>query len=223
MAEGCYIRRVGNANPYSADNLTCKAFATCIISASGGLLIGYDLGISGGVITMDPFLKKFFPEVYEEQSSLRPSDNQSCKFDSRTFTLFTSSLYSMQSVPIYLSEVAPYFCRGAMHMLFQSAIANGFLIANVMNHSFVKFEGYREWRLSLGLAIVPAIIVIVAGLVLPETPICLIESGKNYKAKELLIKLHGVTNVDQELAGLVAASNESQFRRFYTKMVSTLQ
>jgi MFS family permease len=42
---------------------------------------------------MDPFLKKFFPNVYEKEANIKPSDNQYCKFDSQTLTLFTSSLY----------------------------------------------------------------------------------------------------------------------------------
>jgi len=42
---------------------------------------------------MDPFLNKFFPEVYEKENNVKASDNQYCKFDSQTLTLFTSSLY----------------------------------------------------------------------------------------------------------------------------------
>ena len=42
---------------------------------------------------MDPFLKKFFPDVYEKEHNIKPSDNQYCKFDSQVLTLFTSSLY----------------------------------------------------------------------------------------------------------------------------------
>ena len=41
---------------------------------------------------MDPFLKKFFPSVYRKQKA-DDSDNQYCKFDSQTLTMFTSSLY----------------------------------------------------------------------------------------------------------------------------------
>ena len=47
----------------------------------------------GGVTSMDSFLSKFFPAVYEKQISTDPSNNQYCKFDSQTLTLFTSSLY----------------------------------------------------------------------------------------------------------------------------------
>eukprot|EP00250_Pteridium_aquilinum_P012445 c20731_g2_i2 orf=3-848(-) len=63
----------------------------CLTAASGGLLFGYDLGISGGVSSMDGFLLKFFPEVYRKKNDAR-TDNY-CKFDNQLLTLFTSSLY----------------------------------------------------------------------------------------------------------------------------------
>ncbi|KAK4578392.1 hypothetical protein RGQ29_028490 [Quercus rubra] len=58
----------------------------------GGLIFGYDIGISGGVTSMAPFLQKFFPSVYHKEA-LDKSTNQYCKFDSVTLTMFTSSLY----------------------------------------------------------------------------------------------------------------------------------
>jgi len=42
---------------------------------------------------MNPFLQKFFPHVYEQDVTIKPSANQYCRFDSQTLTLFTSSLY----------------------------------------------------------------------------------------------------------------------------------
>ena len=36
----------------------------CVADATGGLLLGYDIGILGGVTSMESFLSKFFPFVY---------------------------------------------------------------------------------------------------------------------------------------------------------------
>ena len=41
---------------------------------------------------MPDFLSKFFPSVYKKETA-EESNNQYCKFDSVTLTLFTSSLY----------------------------------------------------------------------------------------------------------------------------------
>ncbi|OMO58252.1 General substrate transporter [Corchorus olitorius] len=64
----------------------------CIVAAMGGSLFGYDLGVSGGVTSMDDFLKEFFPKIYRrKQEKLHETDY--CKYDNQILTLFTSSLY----------------------------------------------------------------------------------------------------------------------------------
>ncbi|KAL5550519.1 hypothetical protein UlMin_000695, partial [Ulmus minor] len=47
--------------------LTKQVLVCSIIAAFGGLMFGYDIGISGGVTSMDDFLIKFFPAVYEKK------------------------------------------------------------------------------------------------------------------------------------------------------------
>jgi MFS family permease len=50
------------------------------------------IALSGGVTSMDDFLKKFFPDVYHrKQAHLHETDY--CKYDNQLLTLFTSSLY----------------------------------------------------------------------------------------------------------------------------------
>ncbi|KAF5204105.1 Sugar transport protein [Thalictrum thalictroides] len=62
-----------------------------IVASCGGLMFGYDIGISGGVTAMDDFLIKFFPAVYEKKK--RAKEDNYCKFDDQLVQLFTSSLY----------------------------------------------------------------------------------------------------------------------------------
>ncbi|XP_057812051.1 sugar carrier protein C-like [Salvia miltiorrhiza] len=73
--------------------LTWRVVVTCLVAASGGLIFGYDIGISGGVTSMAPFLNKFFPRVYRREELNGGGTNQYCKFDDALLTLFTSSLY----------------------------------------------------------------------------------------------------------------------------------
>ncbi|RLN34227.1 hypothetical protein C2845_PM03G30630 [Panicum miliaceum] len=44
--------------------------------------LGYDIGISGGITSMDPFLVRFFPSVYRKQAEAADGSNQYCKFNS---------------------------------------------------------------------------------------------------------------------------------------------
>ncbi|CAA2960906.1 sugar transport 1-like [Olea europaea subsp. europaea] len=248
--------------------LTWYVVLTLMAAAMGGLIFGYDIGISGGVTSMAPFLKKFFPSVYHKQMN-DTSTNQYCKFDSQILTLFTSSLYlaalvasffastmtkkfgrrksmmlggiiflvgaiinaaavhvsmliigrvllgigvgfANQSVPLYLSEMSPYNYRGTFNVCFQLMITIGILVANLLNYFSAKIEGGWGWRLSLGLAGVPAIVIIIASFFLSDTPNSLMDRGKEDEAKALLKRIRGVENVDAEFNDILAAKNEAR-------------
>ncbi|KAJ6893385.1 sugar carrier protein C-like [Populus alba x Populus x berolinensis] len=258
---------VGDNKKEYPGNLTPFVTVTCVVAAMGGLIFGYDIGISGGVTSMPSFLRKFFPSVYHKQQD--SITNKYCKYDSQTLTMFTSSLYlaallaslvasivtrkygrklsmlfggllfcagaiingfakavwmlilgrillgfgigfTNQSVPLYLSEMAPYKYRGALNIGFQLSITAGILIANVLNYFFSKIHGGWGWRLSLGGAMVPALIITVGSLVLPDTPNSMIERGQHDEAREKLKRVRGVDDVDEEFNDLVAASEASK-------------
>ncbi|GKV30910.1 hypothetical protein SLEP1_g39677 [Rubroshorea leprosula] len=57
---------------------------------------------------------------------------------------------------------------------------------------------------------VPAIIITVGSLVLPDTSNSMIERGQSTEAKDKLKQIRGVDNVDQEFDDLVAASEASK-------------
>ncbi|KAJ3702870.1 hypothetical protein LUZ61_006575 [Rhynchospora tenuis] len=71
--------------------ITPIVIISCIMAATGGLMFGYDVGISGGVTSMDDFLIKFFPTVYRKKHEDKESNY--CKYDNQGLQLFTSSLY----------------------------------------------------------------------------------------------------------------------------------
>ncbi|KAF7808995.1 Sugar carrier protein C [Senna tora] len=249
--------------------LTFRVVVTCVMAATGGLIFGYDHGVSGGVTSMDTFLEKFFPSVYAKESNMKHNTNQYCKFDSQILTLFTSSLYltalvaglgassitrlmgrratmiigglffvagalfnglamsiwmlilgrmllgfgigcANQSVPIYVSEMAPYKYRGALNMCFQLSITIGIFVANLFNYYFVHILNGQGWRLSLGLGAVPAVIFVVGSFCLPESPSSLVERGSLDKARNELVKIRGTPNVDAELNDIIAASEASK-------------
>lgn len=110
---------------------------------------------------------------------------------------------------MYLSEMAPAKIRGAVNQLFQLATCLGILIANFINYGTNKIHPWG-WRLSLGLATVPATFMFVGGLFLPETPNSLVEQGKLEEGRRVLEKVRGTKNVDAEFADLVDASAAAQ-------------
>ncbi|KAI3831451.1 hypothetical protein MKX03_011243 [Papaver bracteatum] len=256
MAGGAFESSVGGKGKKEyPGELTCFLLFTCLVAACGGLIFGYDIGISGGVTAMTPFLQKFFPKVYRQEIGV-DSANQYCKFNSVPLTFFTSSLYlaalvasvlaseatkkfgrqvtmfvgglvfllgailngvaqnlwmliigrillgigvgcANQSVPLYLSEMAPSKYRGALNSCFQLMIT-------------MTDGPVQGWRVSLGLAVVPALIMTVGGFFLPDTPNSIISRNNPEEAKKQLQRIRGPVNIDEEFSDLVAAIHESQ-------------
>ncbi|KAJ0881680.1 putative major facilitator, sugar transporter, major facilitator superfamily [Helianthus annuus] len=267
MAGGGMVSDKGGARAELYEyRITWYFIFTCIVAALGGSLFGYDLGVSGGVTSMDHFLKEFFPKVYRrKQAHLKETDY--CKYDNQILTLFTSSLYfaalvstffashvtrnrgrrasilwgavsfflgavvnaaaqniamliigrcllgvgigfGNQAVPLYLSEMAPAKIRGRVNQLFQLTTCLGIFIANFVNNGTEKHSW--GWRLSLGLATVPATLMFVGGLFLPETPNSLVEQGRLDEGRTVLEKVRGTKNIEAEFQDLIEASEAAK-------------
>lgn len=113
--------------------------------------------------------------------------------------------FGNQAVPVYLSEMAPTHLRGGLNMMFQLATTTGIFTANMINYGTRKLKPWG-WRLSLGLAAVPAVLMTVGGIVLSETPNSLIERGMQDKGRKVLEKIRGTKNVNAEFEDMVDAS-----------------
>ena len=104
---------------------------------------------------------------------------------------------SSGTVPVYISEVSPANARGWQVSLFQLAITIGILLAYVVDYAFAKSEG---WRWMFGLAVVPAVIFAMGMLYLPESPRWLAMQGNRDRARSVLMRIRGASNVDAEMS-----------------------
>ncbi|KAL4428661.1 hypothetical protein ABPG77_009767 [Micractinium sp. CCAP 211/92] len=71
--------------------LTFYVILVAAVAAAGGLLFGYDIGVTGGVEAFDEFQVKFFPDVYANRHDTTTSPY--CVYDSQKMQAFTSSLF----------------------------------------------------------------------------------------------------------------------------------
>ncbi|RPD60523.1 hypothetical protein L226DRAFT_570024 [Lentinus tigrinus ALCF2SS1-7] len=79
------------------------------------------------------------------------------------------------TVPVYSAECAPPLIRGALVMMFQTWTAFGIMFGYVMNFAFRNIPdpvGVRglNWRLMLGSAGIPALILVAQVYFCPESP-----------------------------------------------------
>lgn len=117
--------------------------------------------------------------------------------------------FGNQAVPLYLSEISPPKIRGAVNQLFQLTTCLGILVAYIINYFTERIHPWG-WRLSLGLACVPATVMFVGGVFLPETPNSLVEQGRLEEARRVLEKVRGTQKVDVEFQDLKAASEAAR-------------
>jgi MFS transporter, SP family, sugar:H+ symporter len=111
-------------------------------------------------------------------------------------------------VPLYLSEIAPTGIRGAIASLNQLMIVVGILSAFIVN-AILASSG--NWRLMLGLAAVPSLILLLGMMFMPETPRHLVHAGEEDKAREVLDampgdehaeeRVHEIREVEQQASG----------------------
>jgi MFS transporter, SP family, sugar:H+ symporter len=104
--------------------------------------------------------------------------------------------------------MAPAHLRGGLNMMFQLATTLGIFTANMINYGTQHLHSWG-WRLSLGLAAIPALLMTVGGSLLPETPNSLIEQGKIDEGRRVLEKIRGTKEVDAEFQDMVEASELS--------------
>lgn len=92
-------------------------------------------------------------------------------------------------VPLYQSETAPKWIRGAIVGAYQLAITIGLLIASIANNGTKDRNDSGAYRIPIAIQFAWAIILIGGMLVLPETPRYYIKKGNFAAAQRSLSKL----------------------------------
>ncbi|MRJ99959.1 sugar porter family MFS transporter [Aeromicrobium sp. S22] len=104
-----------------------------------------------------------------------------------------------QTVPMYVAEMAPAAIRGRLVLCFQLAIGVGIVIATLVGAS-----EQVDWRISIGAAALPALLMLVLQLRLPESPRWLVKQGRTDDAEQVLerVRPEGF-DISQELSEIV--------------------
>ncbi|KAJ6825572.1 putative sugar carrier protein C [Iris pallida] len=97
-----------------------------------------------------------------------------------------------------------------LNIAFQQMITIGIFCANLINYGTSRIKGGWGWRVSLGLAAVPALVITLGSLALPDTPNSLLERGKEEKARAQLRRVRGTEDIHMEFEDLVAACDQAK-------------
>ncbi len=124
------------------------------------------------------------------------------------------------SVPLYIAEIAPAAKRGRLISFFQLAITIGILISYLAGYFF---SGANDgWRMMFWAGVIPALVLLVGMVFLPESPRWLITKGRDAEALEVLQRIEDDADVQAEFKQVKQAivseqNNKTNWRELFSK------
>jgi len=100
------------------------------------------------------------------------------------------------TAPLYISEVSPVEARGGLVSLNQLAITIGIVLSYVVDYTLA---GHQSWRWMFALGVLPAIVLGTGMIFLPASPRWLMSRDLTEKARDVLRRIRGVSDVDIEM------------------------
>ncbi|KAI1820447.1 high-affinity glucose transporter RGT2 [Xylaria intraflava] len=107
-------------------------------------------------------------------------------------------------IPLYQSETAPKWLRGAIVGAYQFAITIGLLLAAVVDNATQNRNDTGSYRIPIAVQFAWALIVIIGMSFLPETPRYLIKKGDNEGAARSLSRLRRLPSDDPSITSEIA-------------------
>ena len=134
------------------------------------------------------------------------------------------------TAPLYLSEISPQRVRGSMISMYQLMITIGIVLAFLSNTwlgNYAVIDGVTggHWRMMLGIIAIPAAVMFLGVLFLPESPRWLFLKGRKENAVSVFQRMHlptdeisrEVIEIEESLrvkqSGFGMLLNNSNFRR----------
>ena len=116
------------------------------------------------------------------------------------------------TVPVYLSEIAPYERRGSMVTRNEVMIVSGQFAAFIINAIIFQVWGEHEgvWRSMLAVAVLPAIALFVGMLRMPESPRWLVLKERDAEALDVLKQVRSTERAEAEMAEVRALADEER-------------
>lgn len=115
---------------------------------------------------------------------------------------------SLVAVPVFVAESVPARIRGATLVMYQVSTVIGIIIGFLVAALLADVNNQYNWRLMLGIAAVPAVILLPFLLRLPETARWFMLKGRRDEAQASLRITDPDADIEAELDEMAAGINE---------------
>jgi MFS transporter, SP family, arabinose:H+ symporter len=128
--------------------------------------------------------------------------------------------------PVYIAELAPAKWRGRLVGLFQINIVIGILLAYLSNAIIAHFQfGAIEWRLQLGVGVLPAVLFLALLFTVPHSSRWLVTQNRLDEAYRILADLGSpdsraeVDAIAESIRAEGGLTQHTLFQRRYSKLI----
>ncbi len=121
--------------------------------------------------------------------------------------------------PLYITEVAPARVRGQLVAAFQLNLVLGILLAYFSNYLIVDAISAVDWRLMLGVEVVPALLFLILLFFVPRSPRWLITKGGFREEARSVLEQIDPSTAQHELAQIEASNTSREkvaLRKFFS-------
>lgn len=110
--------------------------------------------------------------------------------------------------PMYMAEVAPPDSRGRVLFLYQLSIVIGILVSFLVGVTvdLLITDQSINWRVMIGIGLLPAICFLFGMLRMPRSPRWLVETGRHEEAHSVLQRMMGREKAKETLAEITDAA-----------------
>ncbi|KAI4378310.1 hypothetical protein MLD38_015805 [Melastoma candidum] len=109
---------------------------------------------------------------------------------------------------VYIAEISPTISRGTLTSFPEIFVNFGILLGYVSNYAFAGLPINLNWRVMLGVGILPSVFLAIALFIIPESPRWLVMQNRIDDARSVLLKTHeSEKEVDEQLAEIMWAAN----------------
>ncbi|KAF5176181.1 Major facilitator superfamily transporter mfsa [Thalictrum thalictroides] len=124
--------------------------------------------------------------------------------------------FGVMIAPVYIVEISPADTRGSLTSYPEIFINIGILLGYVANYAFSGLPVHINWRVMLGVGILPSVFIGISLFVIPESPRWLVMKNRIEEARIVLLKTNeNHREVEERLAAIQEAASKSNVKSKY--------
>lgn len=128
--------------------------------------------------------------------------------------------FGVMIAPVYIAEISPSISRGSLTSFPEIFVNIGILLGYISNYVFSGLPVHINWRIMLGVGILPSVFIGFALFVIPESPRWLVMQNRIEEARSVLAKTYdNEREVEDRLAEIQAAARVAEAENYKGKDV----